>query len=184
MHLINIFFYYVFYCSVVIFYGIGLNRSVLISARLRKSIFVRTFVLTLTALFCVVVSFFLCNYVLSLFSLTTLYPIFSFLIFALSVFLSKMIFGKSSEISSRDFALTYLVVLLALSESIFVLDAVIIVLSSSLAFIFLLIVLSSLYERMDILRRGTNSVTIKSALTFALAVLAISLVAWNISWLR
>ena len=113
-----------------------------------------------------------------------LYPLAALLVFmTISVFLETMIRITMRTVTS-DFCFSFLIVLLALNESVNILDTILISLSSLLSFFCLLPLLYAVKKKISILGISERHANKKSLLLIVLAVIIIIISAGNVSWLN
>ena len=184
MKMFNLFFYYAFYCSAVLFYGIATTRTLIVGPNLNRNALLKILSAALSTLLAIFLSYFLCTYILLRLSIISLYPLFSFFILLLCSFIVKMIIRLPYSTRLAEFSAIYLVVLLALAESTSVGEALLIGATCMLSFVLLLLVLQAMHERMDILRVGNSSMHLRISMLYMLVLCIIALTFWNVSWLR
>ena len=182
MMFINTFLYYTLFASVVLIYGIGINRVAEIGiAKFNDIIF---YIKSALAVFLsAILSWIVTNYILVPLNLTELYPLFSLLIFiCISTFLEALV-RLTAGISTVEFAVSFLIILLAVSESISVVNTMIICLSSFIAM--LLIIPFSITLKKRVCGNGQFlDERYYSIFFFFLAILIIIMSTWDIGWLN
>lgn len=174
--------HYFIFSSVILIYGIGLNNSIIQydSFSGLKLYFVKSI---LTVLSTVSLTWVIIQQFLVPLRITELFPIAAVLIFmAISIFLETMIRITTRSVTS-DFCFSFLIVILALNESISILDTIAVSIASLLSFIVLLPVLYTVKCRLDIAETAEHPENVKSLLMITLAVIIMIISAGNISWL-
>ena len=179
---IDTFLYYTIFSSVVLIYGIGINRlaefgntqfnHILFSLKIILSIFGT-----------VVLSWLVTKYVLAPIKLIELYPLMALLIFiSLNAFLEALI-RLTTGTSTTEFIISFLIVLLALSESTSIIDCIIICVSCLASILLLLPVIFTLKARIICNGRKINE-RFYSIFFMFLALLIIIISVWDIMWLN
>ena len=121
--------HYFLFSSAVLIYGIGLNNATIFCDSISelKLYFVKS---VFTVLISTVLSWIIIQQFLIPFRIVELYPLAALLVFmTISVFLETMIRITMRTVTS-DFCFSFLIVLLALNESVNILDTILISLSS------------------------------------------------------
>ena len=174
--------HYFLFSSAVLIYGIGLNNATIFCDSLSelKLYFVKS---VFTVLISTVLSWIIIQQFLIPLRITELYPLAALLVFmTISVFLETIIRITTSTVTS-DFCFSFLIVLLALNESVNILDTILISLSSLLSFFCLIPVLYAVNGKINILGITERHANKKSLLLIVLAVIIIIISAGNVSWL-
>lgn len=167
-------------CSVFL-YGIGLNRAVIISSSPKglalsytKSLF--------ASVSTVALSYLVIHNLLIPLSLQELYPFVCILIFLLvSVFIEVFIRLTVNSIVT-EFSVSFLCILLAINESLSLLEAVLFVLCCITSFYFLIPVLAALRKRNE--HASPLPVFKNSLILFSLAILILFVLVFDASWLN
>lgn len=176
--------YYTFVSSAVLIYGIGLNRSTVISRSVTKELTARLFKCIFTVLSTTVVSWIITRQLLVPTGLTELYPLLALLLFIAFASFIEILIRITTGFITSEFAVAYLIIILSLNESTTLLEAMLISVSCILSLAILVPVLFALRKRIEITRFRTETRKKKSLIMLSLAVIIISLAAWNISWLN
>jgi Na+-translocating ferredoxin:NAD+ oxidoreductase RnfA subunit len=180
--MIDTFFYFFLYCSAVLIYGIGLNRVAVLSRSMDKTLFFQIIKCTIVIFCSTVLTFVIIRELLIPAKLVELYPLIALLIFmSVSVFVEILMRITTGFITS-EFAVSYLVILLTLNESINIIDSIIITAGCMLSFIIILPVLFSLRRRIEITRHRNDKIKKKSLIMLTMAIIVICLSVWNVSW--
>jgi hypothetical protein len=182
--MINMIMYYMFYCSAVLFYGIGLNRTTVLSRSMDRKLVLQIIKCMIAVLCSVALTWLIIMQILVPAELVELYPVIALLIFiSITVFL-EIIIRITAGVTTSEFSVSYLIILLALSESTGIADALIIAASSMASFILILPVLYALRQRIEVARPRNDKIKKKSFIMLTMAVIIICLAAWNVSWLN
>lgn len=175
--------YYVFFASAVALYGVGLNSATIICDSFHKitTLLIKT-LLTILSASCL--SWLLCHYFLVPLSLEELYPLFSLLIFIIvSLFFEALMRIVTKKITS-DFSLSYMIILLALNESLNIFDVILITISSYVSFVVLIPVLYSIKKRIDIVGDLNVHGNKKSLILVSIAIIITVIAVGNVTWLN
>ena len=174
------FFYYIFYSSAVMVYGIGLSKSTFESrslenmkARYIKALIVVTSTAILTWLFT--------KGVLVPANCAELYPLFCIFIFVIFSVFSETLLRLTSQIFTSDFSVSLLCTVLAINESMTVVDTVIISVCSLSAFFLYTIVMQAIRKRMQF-SSPSHEIEGRGLLLMGIAVLLLAMLAWNVTW--
>ena len=182
--MINMIMYYMFYCSAVLFYGIGLNRTTVLSRSMDRKLVLQIIKCMIAVLCSAALTWLIIMQILVPAELVELYPVIALLIFiSITVFL-EIIIRITAGVTTSEFSVSYLIILLALSESTGIADALIIAASSMASFILILPVLYALRQRIEVARPRNDKIKKKSFIMLTMAVIIICLAAWNVSWLN
>lgn len=176
------FLHYALFSSVVLIYGIGLNKIAEIGiVKFKETIFYVKCAISIVS--ASVISWLITYYLLVPLKITELYPLICFIVYAtISTFLSGIIRLTTGKTTS-EFAVSYLIILLSISESSTLLFTLFICLSSLLSM--LLIIPFSLTFRRRICSNGRLLDEKYYSLYFIfLAVLILMLSVWDIVWLN
>ncbi len=176
------FFYYLLFASSVLLYGIGLNRSTLVTH------IVPLFGLILKNIFSVVatsvLTYLFIEYLLLPLNLVELYPLVAFLIFSIiAIFFETVVRITSAKVTS-EFCLSFLIVILSLNEGFSILDVILINITCFLSFILLLPFLKVIKKHNSLVGNIQPHVNYKTLLLISIAVLIMALAVFNVSWLN
>ena len=176
------FLYYTLFSSVVLIYGIGLNKIAEIGiVKFKETIFyVKCSVSILSS---AVISWLITYYILVPLTITELYPLVCFIVYAcISTFLGGIIRLTTGHTTS-EFAVSYLLILLSIEESSSLLFTLFISLSGLLSM--LIIIPFSLTFRRRVCSNGRLLDERYYSLYFIfLAVLILLLSVWDVIWLN
>ena len=176
------FLYYALFSSVVLIYGIGLNKIAEIGiVKFKETIFYIKCAISIVS--SALISWLITNYLLVPLKITELYPLICFIVYAsISMFLGSIIRLTTGRITS-EFAVSYLVILLSIAESTSLLYTLFISLSSLLSM--LIIIPFSLTFRRRVCSNGQLlDEKYYSLYFFFLSVLILILSVWDIVWLN
>lgn len=178
---VNTFFYYTVFASIVFIYGIGLNKVIEtgISNFYSLLFYVKASVSIMTTS---VISWLIIKYVLIPLELVELYPLLCFLVFVfINTFLEALVRITTGH-STTEFIISFLIILLSISESTSLMNTIIICLSSYVAL--LITVPFSITFKKRVCSNGKFLDEKYFSLFFIfLGVLIILISAWDIGWL-
>lgn len=171
----------IFIFGSVFLYGIGLNRAVIISSS--PSGLGLSFTKSLLAsVSTVALSYLVIQSLLVPLSLQELYPLVCILIFlVVSVFLEVLI-RLTVQSYMTEFTVSFLCILLALNESMTIVEAILFVICCLTSFYVLVPVLSALRRRNE--HASPLPVFKNSLILFSLAVLMLFVLVFDVSWLN
>lgn len=176
------FLYYIVFCSVNIIYGVGLNVPFTLDKKINIDLLkcLRIYlVVTITSL----LSYILLENFFTALDLVDFYPFLSLVIYIIISSLVDFIFKISTKKIYSDFCISFLYVLITVSESITILDCFYIPFCCVLSFIVLLLLVTVLLKRMENISFKSDFYKIV-IIMIIIAIIAISLLSWNISWLN
>lgn len=182
--MIDILFYYVFYSSAVLFYGIGFQRVAVLSSSFDKSVFRPALRCGVAALASTFLTALITEKLFSPLGLAELLPLPAFFILAAVAAVTGIFLSSEAVLRTEEFAVSYLIVLLALFESSRLFDAVFIAASCMLSFVFVIPVLSAVRYRIDIACAKNERAAREMLIMIVSAILIIACSAWNVSLLN
>ncbi len=182
--MIDILFYYVFYSSAVLFYGIGFRRAAALSASFDKSVFRPALRCGFAALASTFLTALITEKLFSPLGIAELFPLPALFILAAVAAGTGIFLPGKAILQTKEFAVSYLIVLLALFESSRLFDAVFTAASCMLSFVFVIPVLSAVRYRIDIARSKNEKAARGILIMIVSAILIIACSAWNVSWLN
>ena len=172
--------YYLLSASAVLFYGIGLNKSISHSSDFSsslltciKSIFAASSTTAVAYLFT--------NWLLIPVQLSEVFPFFATLIFILFTTLTEIFVGIGVRNSPIDFSIPLLAVFLGLGEGLSLWGCVLITCMSILSFYCMVIIFHSLRDRVSFYTTE-GGLKMYCILLICLAVIMIAISGFNISW--
>jgi len=178
---VNTFLYYAIFASAVLIYGIGLNKVVETGiSKFYDFIFYLKAMISIMATS--VLSWLIVNYILVPLNLVELYPLMCFLVFVfINTFLEALV-RLTTGISTTEFVVSFLIILLSISESTSILNTIIICFASYVAL--LITVPFSITFKKRICSNGNFLDEKYFSLFFIfLAILIIVITTWDIGWL-
>ncbi len=173
--------YYIFYCSIVIFYGIGLHSVTLAGTEKNENSGIVKTIITISL--STLLSWVLITQLLIPCGLVELYPIICVAIFTVITIFGEILIRITTQKSPSEFTLSILIVLLSVSESNTILQAFLFSLFFICSFYLILPFIYSVNKRIGFTNH--RSIIKKNALLLlSLAVLMIAVNVENISWLN
>lgn len=178
----NSIFYYIFCCSGILIYGIGIKKLI-ITSKTWKSHWMNYLESSIVCALSSISSWLVVVYILAPVKLIELTPMSSILIHLLISLIISFIFSKCERISLLDISISFPCVLLAVTESVSVFQCLIIVLSSCTAYYLMIPIIFAIRERIK------TSHPLKEFKTGALIFISIAIImcaffAINISWIN
>lgn len=178
---VNAFFYYTLFASIVLVYGIGLNKVIEIGiSKFHDVIFYIK--ASITIMITSVLSYLIVKFILVPLNLVELYPLLCFLVFVfINTFLEALVRITTKQ-TTTEFIISFLIILLSISESTSLINTIIICLASYLAL--LLTVPFSITFKKRVCSNGNFLDNNYFSLFFIfLAILIILISTWDIGWL-
>lgn len=176
------FLYYLLFSSAVLYYGIGLNRSTLVTHI--PQILPIILKNLLTVIIASVLTFLFNEYILIPLNLIEIFPLIALLIFAtLSIFFESIIRITSGKVTS-EFCISYLVLILSLNEGLSLIDVILINVSCFLSFVLILPFLKVIKRQNSLVGNISIHANLKALLLISIAVLIMALSVFNVSWLN
>ncbi len=172
--------YYLLSASAVLFYGIGLNKSVSHSESFSSS-FLTCFKSLFSASSTAAVSYLLVSWLLVPVNLTELFPFITTLIFILFSTLTEIFIGVGIRQSPVDFSIPLLAVFLGLNEGFSLGFAVTISCMCVISFYLMLIIFHCVRERISFYTTEGGLKTY-CVLLVCLAVIMVAIYGFNVSW--
>ncbi|WP_294429958.1 hypothetical protein [uncultured Treponema sp.] len=178
--MIDLIVYYLFSSSAVLFYGIGINKSIS-----HKEIFSASSLTCFKSLFSAssttAVSYLLMNWLLIPLQLTELAPFIATLVFILFSTLTEIFIGIGVKQSPVEFSIPLLSVILALNEGSSIGFAVVISCICIFSFYLMLIISHCVRERIYFYI-GEEDLKMYCVLLVCLAVVVVAICGFNVSW--
>ncbi|MBR4374258.1 MAG: hypothetical protein IKO57_01475 [Treponema sp.] len=172
--------YYIISSSAILFYGIGISRTINL-----KDDFSLLFLSCVKALFTTAsttsVSYLICYWLLVPIHISELYPFVTVILFLFFSIFIEIFIGIGIKKSPAEFSITILSSILALNEGLSIGHAVIIACSCIISFYLLICIFHSIRVRVSFY---TNPAGIKiyPVLLLSLAASILAIFGWNISW--
>ena len=177
MILINTFLYYLFFASVILFMGIGTNKILDSKFDKLKSITYCSKIV-ISILISSILGWLITKGILLPLKITELLPLVCFLIYVcIDAFLEAIIRLTTGK-SSAEFIISYLVIILSVSESISIPNTFFISAGCLLAFVGIIPFIMAFRKR----NSDTTSDVIFCRLFLYLAILLIGLSCWDVAW--
>lgn len=180
--MISDFFYYLFYSSIVIVYGIGINRATILCEN-PKDMFLKFMKMLVSVCGTAVITYTIVSKLLIKHNLAELFPVIAiFLYSCISVFIEAII-RLTAKKNTADFAVSFLIILLSVNESSSLLQCFIICILSTISFYVFIPFLYSIRKRIEIAypsKYFKNS----SLLFISIGVIIIVLLSYGASWLN
>lgn len=178
---LSTFLYYIFFASVVLNYCIGttqVNEYLLF----KKVTFLYSFKIILNIVITSLVSWVIVSKILVPLKLVELYPLVALFVYLSIAILMESIIRLTTNSSTSEFIFSYLVVLLAISESVSSINTLIIALS---CFIGLLVLYPFIYAfKLRILTTEDQTEKFISRFMIFIAILFLVLTVWDVMWLN
>ncbi len=182
MKILNIFLFYILFCSAVLVYGVGTLQSAESSLSRKKILLpaVKAFICVIAT---VTLTFLLNSLLLSSLGLTEIYPLAALLIFIAFGTFFEIILEITAKKSAAEFAVSYLTVLLALNEGSSLIESIAVSAGCLLSYYLLVPVLFSFIRKMGE-AKNTDSFKQKTSVFLCMMILMFALYALNISWIN
>lgn len=174
--------FYTVFCSSVLLYGIGLNKIADFTFDIKQNItfFIK---MVLSIFITSIISWVVISSILIPLNLVELYPLFSLLIFiCINVFL-EIVVRLTTGRQTSEFIVSYLIVLVSLSESTSLINTIIICISCFLAFVLLWPFITTFQLKLRSNGQRINE-TYYSIFFIFIAILILIISVWDISWLN
>lgn len=173
--------YYLASSSAVLFYGIGINRTISINDDLSESL-ISCFKSLTTGISTAALSYLIVIWLLVPADLSELAPLVAILFFIIFTSLSEIFIGIGISKTPTEFSITLLSIFLGLNEGISLGYSVLITSVCIISFYFLVIIFHSVTERINFYT-NRNSLKIYAILLLCLACAIIAICGSNSSWL-
>lgn len=138
MIFLHMFIYYTFICSAVLFFGVGINRSIQVtqfSLRINFKVILKSFISILAT---TVLSYLIIQYLLIPIRLAELFPLLSLLLFlCINTFIEALV-RITAKTSTAEFSISWLIIILSLYECSNLIESIVICTSSMLSFLIML----------------------------------------------
>ncbi|MCQ2588842.1 MAG: hypothetical protein MJ179_00300 [Treponema sp.] len=178
---LNAFFYYVCFASSILIYGIGLNKTADVNTMKNKDIIYFGKVI-LTILVSSILSWLIADKLLVPLKLAELYPFTSLLVYVFISMLFEMITRYLTKKSSTEFVLSYLTVLLSVSESTALVNTIVISLSTIIAMLLFVPLVYSFRKRN--LKDIEQPEVYMSRLFIFIAIIILVISSWDFMWIN
>ena len=176
---LNTFLYYICFASVVLIYGIGINKAVDLNySKIKSLIFCVKIILTI--FISSILSWFATKGILVPLKLTELFPLLSFLIYVcINAFIEALIRLTTGK-SATEFVFSYLVIILSVSESISFVNTVIICASCIITFAILIPLIMAFKKR----NTGVDLDKYYCRLFLYIAILILVISVFDVMWIN
>lgn len=174
--------FYTLFCSIVLIYGVGINKIADFHSDSKQNIVLVT-KMVISILLTSILSWVVTTTLLMPLKLIELYPVTSLLIFiCINVFLEAIVRITTGR-NTTEFIVSYLIVIISLSESTSLINTIIICMSCFLSFILLWPFITTFKNKLKSNGQRINE-TYYSILFFFLAILILIVSVFDISWLN
>lgn len=174
--MISTFLYYVFYASIILWYGVGIFDEILFS----KKQFTKILISFVSVFSSIALSYVIGISVLLPSHLLFFAPLVAFIVFIFVASLLKLLIDGAIQFSRFEFSVSFLVVLLAIFEGAHLLTALLIAFSSLVSIFILLPILHAFTKRIEI-ANAKNDNSLSPLLLLLLSIIALAFVSWNVS---
>lgn len=175
------FLYYIFFASAISIYGLGLNKFANVNLLKNKDVFYFLKVI-LIILVSSIVSWFVDDKILVPLKLAQIYPFFCFIIYVTISLVIETLFTSVIKKSPTGFIISYLTILLSVSESTSLVNSIIICLSMFISIaIFIPFVYSFRKRNLEDVNKPDVYMT-RLFVFFAILIMLIS--CWDIMWIN
>ncbi|MBQ5998357.1 MAG: hypothetical protein IJL70_02670 [Treponema sp.] len=177
----NSIFYYLFGCSVIFYYGIGLNRLLTLKKTYSSFLFniIKSLIITLVP---VTLSYFVMHFVLIPLKMVELFPFVTILILISVAIPVHMMIRTGTPDLTEDYALPFLSVILSLNEQTSLINGLVICICCISAF-YLFLILIFAFRRRYRLYTSEDGFKPYTLLLISIAVVIIAFFGVNNSWL-
>ncbi len=169
-----------FLLSTVFLYAIGVNRAIVVSAD-TKGIILSYIKTLLTGTSTVSLSYLLVQILLVPYQLQELYPVICIIIFSIITVFFEVLIRLTARTSVSELSVSFLCILLALNESLSLVEAVLFVLCTLTSFYILIPFLYAVRKRNE--AADALPVCRNSLILFSLAMMMFILLVLDVSWL-
>lgn len=178
---LNAFFYYVCFASAILIYGIGINKTADVTSLKGKDI-VYFAKIIITILISSILSWLVADKLLVPLKLAELYPFTSLLVYIFISMLLEMITRYFTKKSSTEFVLSYLTVVLSVSESTAFVNTIVICVSTIVAMLLFTPFVVAFRKR--ILKNGELPEVYMTRLFIFIAIIILIITSWDIMWIN
>ncbi|MBR0032651.1 MAG: hypothetical protein IJP61_10255 [Treponema sp.] len=180
--MIGLIFYYIASASAILFYGIGINRTVSLHEDY-SSLRISFFKGLMTAASTTAVSYIVNSWLFSPTGLEEVFPVIVILIYIIFLLFVEIFVGIGIRPAGTEFAIPLLSVILGINEGITIGHAVVITCCCLCSFYIMLAIFHSVVERVKFYR-NEQSMYIFCMLLLSLAAIILALCGWNASWIN
>lgn len=173
---------YLFFTSVVLIYGVGIEKTVLPKIKFSEHI-LKSIKLLLSVCSCCALSYIFCYRLLFKFNLFELAPFVTVIIFCVFSIFIELIFRITAKFSAADFGLSFIIILIALTESFSLGECLIIACICTFSYFIFVPLFSVISKRTDLYKTKYDFERIAYIL-LTISVLILILLVVNVSWLN
>lgn len=179
--MLSIFFYYIFYSSAVLLFGVGIRHCV-VSSKKSDYIFFRLLKAAISIFSCLSVSWFLYRTLLAPLHLDDLlFPV-VLLCYLPIISLFNMVFKTSLQKSIPEFTVSLLCIIVAITHSMTYAEALVIALASCVSYYSFIPLLFAIRKRLEY-ANPIQEFRTGSLIFISIAVIMLCLFSFHISWL-
>jgi Na+-translocating ferredoxin:NAD+ oxidoreductase RnfA subunit len=179
--MINLFLYYLFSSSIVLYYGTGINR--IITLKKNKTAFIMSILKALLiTVSSSVISYLINIFVLIPLGILSIFPFITALFFISISFCLHSLLKTGSFDLGEDYVLPFMVVLMSLNEGFSLVSVILINFSGVLSFYLLLLLVFALRRRFS-LYQNEKGFKPYFVMLISISVIFIALYCTNVSWL-
>lgn len=179
--MLELIFYYIAFASAMLFYGIGINRTVSLHEDY-SSLSLAFFKGLITSSSTTAVSYLVISWLLTQNGLEELYPVVVIMIYIIFLLFVEIFVGVGIRASGAEFTIPLLSVLLGLNEGISIGRAVVITCCCISSFYIMIGIFYAVGERVKFYR-NEKSMYLFCVLLVSLAAIILALCGWNASWI-
>lgn len=178
---VKTFFYYVCFASSILIYGIGINKTAEIDSLKNKDIVYFAKVIT-TIFVSSILAWLVADKLLVPLRLAELYPFTSLMIYICVSLIFELITRYFTKKSSTEFVLSYLTVVLSVSESTSLINTIVICFSTMVAMLIFIPFVYSFRKRN--LKNIEQPEVYMSRLFIFIAIIILMISSWDIMWIN
>ncbi|MCQ2597413.1 MAG: hypothetical protein MJ181_06135 [Treponema sp.] len=183
MTYLHMFIYYTFICSAVLFFGVGINRSIQVTQfhlRINFKVVLKSFVSIIAT---IVLSYLIIQYLLIPIKLAELFPLLSLLLFlCINTFIEALV-RITAKVSTAEFSFSWLIIVLSLYECSNLLESLVICTSCMLSFIIMLPMVYC-FQKYIFLRPFEKNERKHIIVILSISVLMLALSVCDVAWLN
>lgn len=173
---------YLFFTSVILIYGAGIEKTVLSKIKFSEHI-LKSIKLLLSVCSCCALSYIFCYKLLFKFDLFELAPFVTVIIFCVFSVLIELIFRITAKFSASDFGLSFIIILIALTESFSLGECLFIACICTFSYFVFIPLFSMILRRTD-LYKAKYDFEKTAYILLTVSVLILILLVVNVSWLN
>ena len=174
--------HYFIYSSIILVYGIGINKATVLSEK-PENIFIEGIKMLLSVVSSASLAYLVDLYLLLPVGLNDIYPFAAVLIYSIISVIIESFVRITARRNAAGFGVSVLCILLSVSESTTLSECVLIACYCVLSFYILVPILYAIRKRIEI-SRPLEELENSSLLYISISIIMLILVAWNVSWLN